>query len=1743
MTIVLISALMVSSIPTGAAHASPPVPKAGTAANPISSWIVSLRTSFSPSGKMSKTAERHQQATFAAAQQDLSTSISAAGGHVDHQYQSIPALAMRLDAAQIDRFRHDPRVASITPDRVMHAATTTSTSPTPHGAQAAKVDNKKINSDKANQIGADGQGETIAIIDSGVDTTHPYLSGRIVGEACFAAIPVPIIGGLLGKCGGGNGARVGPGYGRPCPWIGCDHGTHVAGIAAGNNGVWSGVAPKAQIMPIMAGVGDSVFQPTVTFLYSNILAATEYVYSQRSNYRIAAVNMSLGDSSFTSSACDAANLELYQAVQNLASAGITTVVAAGNDGYATGVSFPACLSNVVAVGNFDNFDVPASSTNLGHQVPIVAPGVNILSSVPGGQYGFKTGTSMATPQVAGAIADLHQYVPGADPTWIRNQLHNSGATVTDTRPNGLAGYKRLDVYKAITDASVGGDDSEAAPGNPLTGFSGTLNGCSTATSGLPSNPHFFTKTYNETDHAGNQGGSSAWLSYTPPLGFSGGTVTIDTFGSSYDTLLAAYDASGKLLASNDNAGGTLQSQVLVPTASGQVVHFAIDGYRGPSDAFAASGACRVHWHFDFTHPSNDAFANALPINYDAGVVTGNNVQATIEPGEISEPGSAPTGSVWYKWTPQNLGTATVSLAGSDFETRVVVYAGGPNLSGLTRIAYNDFSTATGLVQASLLPSQLQFPVFSGFTYYFQIDGSPFFLFQGAKTQGKIRLEWSIGAPSNDDASGAPALSGVTGSIAGTNAGATAGPDDVVLRGCPDTAYGDDCHSVWYTYTAPESGALTLNMPSASYDATLYIQPDPSNPQVPQSGYNDNYYPLTTTPSIRNFPVLAGSKYWIRVDSTQSCHTLLCFVINNIAPNTGNFTLEWAMNAPTNDSFFAAQTVSGASGQVTADNTRATNEPTEGSSATPTATDASLWYVWTAPADGPVSFSTGGSNFDTGLTAWVGEIGSLSRLVADNNSGPDGLTSRIAFNATAGTQYVLSVAGIGSARGNVMLSWLQGPALTAAATVDNSTIHPGEIATTTVTVTNTSSVQADNVAVVATIAGDPGSVTQSAPPSPATASIAAGTSQDFTVAVQGNTAGTWTIDAQVSGAIAGISTTASASAGGDVIAVTPILSINDVAVNKPANGTTTADFAVSLVQGSQQTITVDYATSDGTAAQPTDYASTNGTLTFNPGVTQQTISVPIPSGPPGLTPTRAFTLSLANSVNANLGTAIGTATIQQGPTLTVGDVSVARPTVGNAIATFPITLDRAAASTISLNYATQDGTAIAGTDYVSKHGTLTFAAGATNASVRVTVKAHTGVTDERTFSLLASNIAGWVSTGSLSGTATIASLALTVQSDVANVWANGHARATLTVHASDALGNPGIGATVKVTTTPTTGVRISPRTVTTDAAGNATLTVRSTVVGVPTITLTATGHQSGTASTTINFVRHRLVVQLLDSGSTLACGAGVCTPDTDVFATMRADAVANEGFVANDFLLFSYAGGNANSSTGNWTPASYACNTTGQNLVTSIRRLAAMLRAHSNANPNTDYALAGQGLGGLIGLQELGFRSQLKGGAAITSIATLSAPLGGSPSWSTAGLLGSGCAAGKANAQLAALYATNADPAHANQGDNATMLCTTIAACPDVAGGSSNAAAISAMPVGMSVATFANNQDGAFSATACGAVPEENVSAQFVSSASGGAADLGGNPADSTCVTTSHQQAVGIDEPGVTATLGHQYATN
>jgi subtilisin family serine protease len=442
--IALIALAAASLLLIPGAHAAPP---ADTPGAPVR-LIVALETPTTIAGGPQAAAQ-----AVDAAQDSLARSLPAHGARELARTDTLPLMVVEIDSTQIDALAADPRVAAVELDRLAQ----------PMAGPSMEL----VGAPAAWQANHTGAGQSIVVLDTGVALTHAALSDAVVGGACFSTYqrfyPPPSDSPLYSSwidysstslCPSGQQVmqQVGRAAGAACPptVLGCDHGTHVAALAAGRayGNESAGVAPGAGIISIQVysrfsggacGVVDTQSYCALSWS-SDQLKALDWVYANRTQLGVAAVNMSLGDVSPLATPCDAQYEVTKRTIDQLRAAGIPTIAAAGNAGSANTLdprlSSPACISSVIAVGATDLNDDIALYSNSAPQVALLAPGSDIRSALPGGQYGPKSGTSMATPHVAGAWAVLRAARPEATFAEIFDALSSTGKPITDWR-NGV----------------------------------------------------------------------------------------------------------------------------------------------------------------------------------------------------------------------------------------------------------------------------------------------------------------------------------------------------------------------------------------------------------------------------------------------------------------------------------------------------------------------------------------------------------------------------------------------------------------------------------------------------------------------------------------------------------------------------------------------------------------------------------------------------------------------------------------------------------------------------------------------------------------------------------------------------------------------------------------------------------------------------------------------------------------------------------------------------------------------------------------------------------------------------------------------------------------------------------------------------------------------------------------------------------------------------------------------------------
>lgn len=369
-------------------------------------------------------------------------------------FSELPVLAVDNFAVEnIEKLTSIPDVTAVEPTREFSSKSV-------NYIEAVHASN--VPTSPSNPAVLTGKGSTIGIIDSGINADHyQFANGsgsRVVSQGCVDQPDVEIA-----PCSKtpGKEAQLDCKSDSPACW----HGHAVAGYAAGkyialeasDNSKFEiqGTATEANISYFRIADSEANGPTNVSLL----VGLNKFLSDVRNNPSVApdVINISIGFKPGSTPSCEYFT-NMKTAVDALVSAGVTVVVAAGNDGDKDQIASPACFSNVIAVGatefEFDSTgkitgEHVATFSNSSPELDIVAPGTKLVASTPDEEYFYTSvsGTSFAAPIVAGAVALLHQAKPSLTPTQIRTLLINNADPVKD--PGNGQSYPRLNVAKAV----------------------------------------------------------------------------------------------------------------------------------------------------------------------------------------------------------------------------------------------------------------------------------------------------------------------------------------------------------------------------------------------------------------------------------------------------------------------------------------------------------------------------------------------------------------------------------------------------------------------------------------------------------------------------------------------------------------------------------------------------------------------------------------------------------------------------------------------------------------------------------------------------------------------------------------------------------------------------------------------------------------------------------------------------------------------------------------------------------------------------------------------------------------------------------------------------------------------------------------------------------------------------------------------------------------------------------------------
>lgn len=411
--------------------------------------IVGLQTEFTPEGNLREADVSMQRIGIKQAQDLFLSRFQSFYVRDLKRFEYIPFIAFEADAETLRQMQGDSSIKTIQEDVL--------------GEPALAESTQIVSATAAWNSGYTGSGQTIAILDSGVDKNHGFFNGRVISEACYSSnIPA---NGSTSVCPGGVTESTAPDSGLHCPTSvnGCAHGTNVAGIAAGKGTSFSGVAKDANIIAIqMFSKIDNVNScgsnqsPCARYWTSDLIRGLERVRTLSNTMNnIVAVNLSLQTGQQFGSNCDVQHSATKAAIDNLRSVGIAAIICSGNYSFTNALTAPACISTAISVGSTDDgslgttTNAVSSFSNSSPLLHLLAPGRWINSSVPNNLFQNYWGTSMAAPHVAGAFAVLKQSKPDATIEQMLNALINTGEPTTDSR-NGIVKPRiRLDKALAV----------------------------------------------------------------------------------------------------------------------------------------------------------------------------------------------------------------------------------------------------------------------------------------------------------------------------------------------------------------------------------------------------------------------------------------------------------------------------------------------------------------------------------------------------------------------------------------------------------------------------------------------------------------------------------------------------------------------------------------------------------------------------------------------------------------------------------------------------------------------------------------------------------------------------------------------------------------------------------------------------------------------------------------------------------------------------------------------------------------------------------------------------------------------------------------------------------------------------------------------------------------------------------------------------------------------------------------------
>ena len=920
--------------------------------------------------------------------------------NVTYQYtQAIRGFAARLTFSEAKLLRTNPAVKLVEPDRVVRV-TGEQLSP-PWGLDRLDQQNLPLNSRYSYQ--GSGSGVTAYVVDTGINSTLSEFGGRV-------RLGWPSTGAQ--DCQG--------------------HGTHVAGTVGSST---YGVAKSVSLVSVRvldcAGSGSN----------STVIAGLDWIVSDHVAGVKAVANMSLGGtaSSVVNSAVDrvindgivmavAAGNENVSACNKSPASAPAAITVAASDSY----DYRASFSNYGPCVDIFAPGVSIRSTLIGGgsgtkdgtsmASPHVAGAAAVIWSINPSYTNSQVSSALISGATTNKIYDVMQspnrllylapssgVAPSAPPT-IAASIANGAVTIGWTAPTS-SGTNAITSYEVVTSGGISvcswssgplqcqstslssGTYSFKVAASSSAGtspYSSLSNSVVVSTSG--NNDYFSSarvisgtsgSTYDTNTTATREIGepttwgstaSTKWYSYTPA---SSGTLTINTNGSSFDTVLGVFTGSSVLSLTNiakDDDGGDDGSDSLVAlsVSSGTTYFVQVASW------FSSSvGAITLNWSLGsascFGSPINDNLSCATILSGSSGTNYANNTYATLEP---SEPDTyAICQSVWYKVSPAGSGTATFSTYGSNFDTVMTLYRSSASNGSYGSLVFVSESDEYFSNHTSYLGNQ---SLSSGYTYFIRVAG-----WWNWNTYtcnyGSIALAWSVNVSTPVVVPGAP-----------TNAAATGGTNSATV-----------------SWSAPSNnGGSTIT----SYTAT-------SSP----GGYTCTTSSLTCT--------IAGLSNFVSYTFTVTARNSAGASSPSVASNSVILGYQ-------NDNLSGATGIS--AGTTYSNNSAATVETSEPDHAG-VAGGKSMWFRYSSPTLKSVSLDTNGSDFDTVLAVYSSTVSNASfsgfQNVGANDDDPTGLggSSAVSFVAQPNVFYFIAVDGYDAITGP------ESGSITLNATVENISI--------------------------------------------------------------------------------------------------------------------------------------------------------------------------------------------------------------------------------------------------------------------------------------------------------------------------------------------------------------------------------------------------------------------------------------------------------------------------------------------------------------------------------------------------------------------------------------------------------------------------------------------------------------------------------------------------------------------------------